>query len=89
MHSHRPCLLSFLLCWPARCSVGGVPLLLAPQDPHSPLHSSAPSTPLFTQVLPEVKAKEEEEKKRAEEERAKLAELLKASRCCLWLFAGL
>ena len=29
------------------------------------------------QVLPKVKAKEEEEKRRAEEERAKLAELLK------------
>jgi hypothetical protein len=34
-------------------------------------------------VLPEVKAKEAEERRRAEEERAKLQELLKASRDAL------
>ena len=84
------------------CLLAVVPALLAcplfsrrrspaagPAGPALSLHTSPPSPPWFTQVLPEVKAKEEEEKKRAEEERAKLAELLKVSRCCLWFLAGL
>ncbi len=40
------------------------------------------------QVLPEVKAKEAEERQRAEEERQKLQELLKASLCGCVVYVG-
>lgn len=58
---------------------GAVPSLDVPPRGGCASHTSPPRAPLCLpgQVLPEVKAKEEEERKRAEEEKAKLQELMK------------